>query len=545
MKYLAIILLMTALFVFSGCQQQIALENTVVPAETNTAGLDVKGMLRIVESSPDVVDPQCTSGYYTIALNVFDRLVEVKTNGQSSEIVPSLARSWEISDDGLVYTFHLQPDVKFSNGEALTSSDVLYTIKRLLTHPKSVNRALVSEIMGTEALRNGETDKLEGFRILNDLDFEITLRNPYSAFLACLSTPGASILDEKTTEAAGERFGYEAEVTIGTGPFLFREWKTGTHIILTANHDCWSGEPACSGIEIQFNTDTESQRIQFIDGKLDILDLEKLSDDAEFFIHGDIYQERLVQGPRVGISYVALNESVAPLDDVRVRKALQMSLDRHMLLQVAYSGRGQLENGIFPHGLIGFNPDIEPIRYDPEAAKALLEEAGLKDGFDLEIALVTTEGMTHRQLVTLIGSMFEKIGVRPKIEEMDEETFISRRKQGGISCYTATWSADYNDPDNFIGTFFGSAENSISRSICYSDADVIGRIDHARAIVEQEERLAEYKALEEILVRDQAVWIPLYSRQHYFIVGEGVKGFTVSWNGWSSTSYKNVSVSRQ
>lgn len=536
-------LLLGLVLLLTGCQQQIEPAGTPVPSAT--AGQPVAGTLHIVEGSPDVVDPQCTSGYYTVALNVFDRLVEVETAGESSTIVPSLAKSWEISDDGLVYTFHLQPDVTFSNGEALTSSDVLYTIRRLLTYPKAVNRALVSQIKGAMALRNGETTELEGFRIINDLDFEITLSAPYSAFLACLSTPGASILDETSTEAAGERFGYEAEVTIGTGPFLLKEWKTGTSMLLSANHNCWSGMPRCAEIDIQFNTDTESQRMDYINGRIDILDLEKLGDDAEFFIHGDLYQNLLVQGPRVGISYVALNQMIKPLDDVRVRKALQLALDRKMLLQVAYSGRGEIENGIFPHGLIGFNPDLPELPYDPEQAAALLKEAGFEDGFDLEMALVTSEGSNYRQQVTLISSMWEKIGVHVTIAEMDEDAFIEKRKRGEISAYTATWSADYNDPDNFIGTFFGSVENSFGRSIGYADEDVIERITNARAIVDTNERIKEYNALEALIVQEQAAWVPLYSVQHYFIVGEGVEGFRVSWNGWSSTSYKNVSVTRK
>lgn len=126
--------------------------------------------LRIVNDEPDTADPQCTDGCYDIPLNVFDRLVEVqqKEDGSSS-FVPSLAQSWEISDDGLVYTFHLQEGVRFSNGSPLTASDVEYTLKRLLTHPDSMAGDVGAFILDADALTAGETDTLEGFRAISDL----------------------------------------------------------------------------------------------------------------------------------------------------------------------------------------------------------------------------------------------------------------------------------------------------------------------------------------------------------------------------------------
>ena len=135
------------------------------------------------------------------------------------------------------------------------------------------------------------------------------------------------------------------------------------------------GAPGCDGVELFYVTDEVEQRLMFERGELDILDLDKLGDEAEYCIHGDIYRDRLHTAQQVDISYIALNQAVKPLDDVRVRTALQMSLDRQMILDALYSGRGTVENGIFPHGLTGYNPDLEPIPYDPEAAATLLAEA--------------------------------------------------------------------------------------------------------------------------------------------------------------------------
>ena len=189
---------------------------------------DLSHFLVSVEDEPDTVDFQCTTIHYTIAQNVFNRLVEMESDENGDiEILPSLAKSWEISDDGRTYTFRLRDDVNFSNGSPLTASDVEYTFTRLLTHPDSCNRDIVDGILGAEALMNGETDQLEGFQVHGDHDFSITLEQPFEAFLACLSMPGASILDKETTEEAGSRFGTDPDWTIGTGSFILRKWNPG------------------------------------------------------------------------------------------------------------------------------------------------------------------------------------------------------------------------------------------------------------------------------------------------------------------------------
>ena len=127
------------------------------------------------------------------------------------------------------------------------------------------------------------------------------------------------------------------------------------------------------------------------------------------------------------------------------------------------------------------------------------------------------------------------------IMEVEDTYFVNTRQRGKLPAYVSTWSADFDDPDNFIYTFFGTQENTFARSLFYRNSDV-KRVQGARAIVDHDERMAEYQELERIIVQDDAAWIPLYSSQHNFVVAKNVKGFEVSWNGWSSTRYQNVSV---
>lgn len=510
---------------------------TLPTAETDTTS----EFLTFLDEEPQSADPQVISENYTVVLNVFDRLVEVDEDNDNN-LAPSLAESWEVSDDGLAYTFHLREGVTFSNGEALTSQDVYYTFYRLLTHPGSCNFDIATEIVGASDLREGRADTLAGFHIVDDHTFVITLEKPYAAFLAGLSTPGASILDETTTRMSGSSFGTSVATTVGTGPFVLTDWTYYKSITMTANASCWAGAPRCAGLHMLFYTEHDPLRTMFADGEIDILDLDALDMTAEYFLHGDIYLTNLIRSPRVGITYIALNESVKPLDNVRVRKALQLALDRQTILQACVGGRGVLENGIFPRGLAGHNDDLETIPYDQEQARQLLAEAGYEDGFDLTLSYNASAPQNTRDILRLAASMWEEIGVHATVTVLDDESFFSERKAGRLDCYTATWSADYNDPDNFIYTFFGTTQNTMTRSLCYTDEDVMKRVQDARSIVQEDERIAEYQALEKKIIQEDAAWIPLYSRYHFFVVSDRVEGFKALWNGWSSNRYDNVAL---
>jgi ABC-type transport system substrate-binding protein len=537
----------------SGCGSEdttavsTASETSAVSAAetTDDTTLDTSGYLVIVEDNPDIVDPQCTTDYYTVGMNIFDRLVEVQANDDgTSEIVPSLAKSWTVSDDGLTYSFTLEEGVKYSNGADLTSSDVLYTIKRMLTYPKAVNDDIYDMIEGAEAVQNGETEELSGFEIVDDYNFNITLTEPYAAFLACLTTPGASIFDEETTEAAGDQFGIDPAVTIGTGPFVFTSWDLNSQLVLTANPDCWSGAPACDGVVMKVVPDEATQRMMFENGEIDLLDLDYAATQMEYFLNNEDYQDQIVSGTRVGIYYICLNQDYEPLNNVLVRQALQRAVDRQAILDAVFAGQGTVENGIFPHGLIGYNADLPEIPYDVEAAKELLAEAGYADGFTMDICYSSDVSTTTKDITEIVAAEWGEIGVQVNIVEVDEGSYLDKRAAGEIESYVANWSADFNDPDNFIYSFFGNDGNVSRRGFGYTNEDAITRVAAARAIVDEDERIAEYQALEELIIQEDACWVPLFSKQHLYVVNPRVSGFTVSWNGWSNNYYRNVSVSK-
>lgn len=512
-------------------------------AEVKGVDVDTTGYLvAALNADIQTADVQKTSKDYEVPFNIFDRLVDVEvgTDG-NSKIVPSLAESWDISDDGLEYTFHLRQGVKFHNGNDFTAEDVAYTFHRMLTVEGGVNTEFIDQIKGADELLAGETDTLEGVEVVDDYTIKVTLKEPFAGFLASISSPGVSIYDSEATEAAGDQFGMDPAVTVGTGPFEFSFWSFNNQLVLTRNEDYWKGASGLPGVVIKIIPDTETQSMMFESGELDILDLDYAADSVDRFT--ETYPDQIVQGPRVGIVYFTMNFNKEPFQDVRVRKAVQMSIDRQAILDALYGGRGQVEQGIFPHGLIGFNPDQEEIKYDPEAAKALLAEAGYADGFDMEIAADSSASDTMTMALEIVSDQLAEVGIRAEIKNYDESTWLETRKSGELGSFMSTWSADYNDPDNFIYTFFGNEEKTRIRSINYPDTEVMERVAKARTLVNEDERLAEYKALEEKLIHEDAAWVPMFSRLHLFAVSKRVQGFAPLWSGLSDQLFYNISLS--
>ena len=511
---------------------------------SGSVGMDTTGFLMdVLNADIQTADVQKTTKDYTVPTNIFDRLADIQVDDQGvSKIVPSLAEKWDISGNGLEYTFYLQKGVKFQNGNDFTAEDVLYTFERLLTVEGGLNTELLDQVKGAAELMEGTADTLEGVEVVDDYTVKITLKEPFAAFLSCLTAPGLSIYDSEATEAAGDQFGMDPAVTVGTGPFKFAGWNFNDQLVLVKNDDYWRGAPELPGVVIKIIPDTETQTMMFESGELDLLDLDFVTDAADRFL--ETYPDQIVQGPRVGITYFTMNFNKEPFQDVKVRQAVQMAIDRQAILDALYGGRGQVEHGIYPYGLIGFNEGQTKISYDPEGAKALLEEAGYGSGFTMELAADASASDTVTMALEIIKEQLSEVGIQAEIKNYDESTWLETRKSGELGSFMSTWTADFNDPENFIYTFFGNEEKTEIRSINYPDQTVMARVSAARGIVNEDERLAEYQALEEKLIHEDAAWVPMYSRMHLWAVSKRVQNFKPVWSGVSDRSYYGASLSQ-
>jgi ABC-type transport system substrate-binding protein len=451
-----------------------------------------QGVLRVAALYDiSTMDVSQTTDDYMVPMNVFDRLFEseVQSDG-STAIVSSLCESHVVSDDGLTYTFTLKDGIVFSNGNALTADDVQYTFERLLT-AGGVNDDIPLEVVGAEALQNGEADTLEGFAVIDDTHFSITLNTANAGFLAELTSPAMSIVDKETVESVAN-FGLSCEDTVGTGPYKVTEWVVNDHFTLEYNDKYWGEVPSVKKAIVSIIPDPSTQNLMYQNGELDIIDLEALDSSIVEATYKAQYADKLVVSSRVGLTYFALNENNQYLSDVNVRKALQMAVDADTIVSSIYAGNAMIENGIIPKGVWGFNKELTRSAYDPEGAKALLADAGYADG------------------------------------EMDS--------------FIATWTMDYNDPANIMYTFFGSAAKTRIRSLNYSDTEVMARVAAASGITDDAKRMAEYQALEKKIVVDDAAWVPLLGSTHLFAIGDRVESFIPYWAGFSNFYVNDVTL---
>ena len=171
-----------------------------------------------------------------------------------------------------------------------------------------------------------------------------------------------------------------------------------------------------------------------------------------------------------------------------------------------------------------------------------MAEAGYRNGFDLTVSVNSSSTRWELSVLQMAASMWEEVGIRATIVVIDENDFMTGRKSGELACYTAQWMADFNDPDNFIYTFFGNSHNTTYRSLCYPREDIMNRIQQARTISDPKARISEYQDLERIIVQEDAAWIPLYSRMRYYVTSERLEGIQASWNGSVKNKYREMSI---
>ena len=473
-----------------------------------------------------------TTDNYLIPMNVFDRLFETRPADGACEVVKSLVTDYSVSADGLTYDFTLRDGVVFSNGSALTASDVQYSFERLLKIAKD-NTDIPLEIAGGEAVMKGEADSLEGFRITDDTHFSITLAAPNAGFLAELSSPAMSIVDAETM-ASVQHFGLEPSDTIGSGPYIVTEWISNDHYTLVYNPRYWGEEPSVKKLIVSVIPDAGTQDLMFRNGELDIIDLQNLDSAIVAGTYKTKPADRLVSTPKVGLTYLLMNENNQYLKDVKVRKAIGMAIDVDLFIQGIYMGDAQKENCIIPTGIWGHNDAQQGFTYDPDGAKKLLQEAGYADGeIKFELALDSGANTSLQLVYASISDQLKKVGIEATVASYEHSAWLAKRSSSEMDSFVARWGMDYNDPANIMYTFFGSEENSKGRSLNYADKDVIARVAAARSIVDDDARLKEYQALDEKLIMEDAAWVPMYTEMHLWCLGDRVASFTPHWAGFT------------
>jgi len=529
------ILAIVALLALGGCVPAAP----GAPAAPAPVKAGVKTLTIAQDTDPGTADPQLTTEEYFLPLNLYDRLVEaVTTTPGKSELQPGLAEKWDVTPDGLKYTFHLRKGAKFHNGDILTADDVIFTFDRMLDPAiKALNTDFLDMIAGATARMDGKATSTSGLKKIDDNTVEITLAAPFAPFLANLATPAGSIFSKKYVEKIGKDFGIKP---VGTGPFKLDSWTYNSELQLSAFDDYFRGRPKFDQLIMKIVPEAQTQALMFRKGELDAFDLDYARSQIPEFKKDAQWKDRIVSGPRVGTYYMSINSKIPPFDNPKVREAVMYAIDRQTLIDKLYYGTGIPAKGILAPGLAGYNPDLPGFKYDPEKAKALLKEAGFPNGIEMTLNQ-TVDSPSTLKMNEALQAMLAQVGIKAEIKQMDSAAWSGTRKEGKLGSYTSSWSADFNDPDNFIYTFF-APRNAVARSWNYENKAVQDQLEKARVMTDMQARYKLYQEIEKTIVYQDFAFVPLFHLEHLFVVHPKVKNFKVSWNGWSNMPYYGIEI---
>ena len=383
---------------------------------------------------------------------LFSRLVDYKFG--TTEIVPLLADSWTISPDGLVYTFKLNPKAKFTNGRKVTAADIKYSIERSV-NPKTQGPGggFYHSIVGQDKMADGSATTISGIETPDESTVKFTLSQPDATFLNVLALNFSSAVPKEVVEAEGADFGKKP---VGSGAFKLDEWVPGQRLVFSRNADFFGNRPNLDGFRVEIGQEPLVATLRLQKGEVDIagdgippakyLEI-KNSPDAK---------DMIVDREQFETSYITINTTKKPMDDVRVRKAINMAINKDRIVRII-NGRATPAGQVLPPLMPGYDEAYKGYPYDVEGAKKLMEEAGLKDGFETTLYAMNTD--PNPRIAQAIQQDLAAIGIKAEIKALAQPEVIAAGGNKDQAALTWSggmgWIADFPDPSDFYGPILG------------------------------------------------------------------------------------------
>ncbi len=482
------------------------------------------GRLVRLFSDPPTLDPHITTDYLAAAIvnEVFGGLVTIDP---SIEIVPDLAKEWDISPDGRVFTFRLREDAKFHDGTPVTAEDFRWSLERAadpLTE-SPVTDLYLGDVVGVSDKLNGESESITGLRVIDDYTVELTIDAPKSYFIAKLTYPTGFVLDRGNVEGEDDNWIFQPN---GTGPFRLERYDVGEAIILVRNEHYHLGSPFLD--EVEFILSGGDAMLMYENDEIHITglgltDLERVQDPAN-----PLSAELATAPPGFSVSFIAMNLDQEPFDDVKVRQALNYAIDKREIATKVMEDLVVPAKGIIPPGFPSYNPDLRGYEFNPDKAKQLLAES--KYGGDLEnfpsVTISVAGNFGARvglDLQAMLKTWQDVLGIDAEIQQTEWATFLQDVHKKRFQMFTLAWSADYPDPQNFLDIMFHS--QSDNNWMNYNNREVDSLLEAARTEQDQAARFEQYNRIEQLIV-DDAPWVPLWhSTESKVLIKPSVKGY--------------------
>lgn len=498
------------------------------PADETPAGDRAPGVLiRLGSDEVQSLDPHKVSTVedVRVASELFEGLLRYGADGTPE---PGLAESWTVSGDGLVWTFTLREGLRFSDGSPLTAADAVASFRRLVA-PATVapNATLFQAIENAGSVATGKAAPgTLGVRALDERTLEIRLTRPFPAFAELLAHAAASVLPARLLERHGDGWARQRPL-VGSGPFRLKDWRLHSALRLERNpfyHD--AGAVALAGVEYRPVQDDQTALRLFRAGAADVMtdfparDLPLLRRTVP---------EAIRIAPYRGTYYFAFNMRRPPFDDVRVRRALAMSVDREILVNKVI-GLGQpVAWSVVPPHLAGYGPAVLPgfARWPQDRRRAearrLLTEAGYGPERPLTFDIRYNTDMEHRRVALALAQMWKPLGVVARIANSEAAVHFASLKAGDFVLARSGWIADYSGAENFLSVFLSDAGPLNYPG--YDDPRYDAQVHEALALADPVARVAALRKAESLLVEDVPV-LPLYHYVSKSLVRPNVKGWT-------------------
>ncbi|MDH3714669.1 MAG: ABC transporter substrate-binding protein [Gammaproteobacteria bacterium] len=479
-----------------------------------TAGhVGAKTLVYCSEGSPEGFTPALYTAGTTFdasSRQMFNRLVEFERG--STKIVPALAASWSVSDDGLTYTFNLRKGVKFHTTKNFTPSrdfnadDVLFSFNRQRdeSHPYHKVGGQYEYFVAMDM-----TNLIKDIEKVDNNTVRFHLNQPEAPFIANLAMDFASIHSAEYADKTSGTMEAFDQNPVGTGPFQLVAYQKDAVIRYKAHPDYWAGKAPIDNLVFAITPDNSVRYQKLKAGECHVMpypnpaDLDAMRQDQAI---------NLLEQEGLNVGYLAFNTEKKPFDDRRVRQALNMAVNKDAIIDAVFQGAGKKAKNPIPPTIWSYNDDVVDYTYNPDEAKKLLAEAGYPNGFETDIWAMPVQrpyNPNARRMAELLQADFAKVGVTAKIVSFEWGEYLKRSKQGEHQTVLLGWTGDNGDPDNFLYVLLGceAAKDSANRARwCDKEFDQLLR--DAKQTSDVAQRTALYKQAQ-MVFKSEAPWVTI------------------------------------
>lgn len=475
-------------------------------------GAQAKTLVYCSEGSPEGFNPAFyTAGttFDATSRQVFNKLVEFERG--ETKIVPGLAESWDISEDGLVYTFHLRKGVKFHTTKGFApsrdfnSDDVIFSFMRQLDKEHPFHKVSGGSYEYFDGM--GMPDLIEKIEKVDEYTVKFVLKKPEAPMLANLAMDFASIFSAEYADkmmAAGTPEVIDQE-PVGTGPFQLVAYQKDAVIRYKANPDYWAGKAPIDDLVFAITPDASVRYQKLKAGECHVMPYPNPADLAAMAKDPEV---NLMEKEGLNVGYLAYNTMMAPFDRPEVRKALNMAINKQAILDAVFQGAGKIAKNPIPPTIWSYNDAVQDDPYDPVAAKKMLEDAGVKD-LNAKIWAMPVQrpyNPNARRMAEIIQADWAKVGVNVEIVSYEWGEYLKRSKEKDRDgAVLLGWTGDNGDPDNFLAVLLGcDAVGGANRAQwCYQPFEEL--IQKAKTVADPAERTKLYEQAQ-VVFKEQAPW---------------------------------------